>query len=184
MRDNPSPLMMHSPQISQYGLVHQSPPQVPKKVSSISLLWHGFCPVSTWIFVMWWIAVFVCFLRCLFALFFFCRNHSKVLQLWVALKKRSCLLHLWCVVSPSVQPWDKTLINTLRANPQCQATANRVSETPRHAKCTHVHTKHSVYTYCFYAVKKVRPDFAREWFLQFLITKKSLYGTDVNEVLL
>uniref|UniRef100_A0A8C1VVR1 Bromodomain containing 4 n=1 Tax=Cyprinus carpio TaxID=7962 RepID=A0A8C1VVR1_CYPCA len=31
MRDNPSPLMMHSPQISQYGLVHQSPPQAKKE---------------------------------------------------------------------------------------------------------------------------------------------------------
>ncbi|XP_059415410.1 bromodomain-containing protein 4 isoform X5 [Carassius carassius] len=31
MRDNPSPLMMHSPQMSQYTLVHPSPPQVPKK---------------------------------------------------------------------------------------------------------------------------------------------------------
>uniref|UniRef100_A0A8C1SIU5 Bromodomain containing 4 n=1 Tax=Cyprinus carpio TaxID=7962 RepID=A0A8C1SIU5_CYPCA len=31
MRDNPSPLMMHSPQMSQYALVHPSPPQVPKK---------------------------------------------------------------------------------------------------------------------------------------------------------
>ncbi|XP_051994884.1 bromodomain-containing protein 4 isoform X2 [Xyrauchen texanus] len=31
LRDNPSPLMMHSPQISQYGLVHQSPTQVKKE---------------------------------------------------------------------------------------------------------------------------------------------------------
>lgn len=57
MRDNPSPLMMHSPQISQYALVHQSPPQA-KKVSTISifLLWHRFFPVSMWIYMMWCIA--------------------------------------------------------------------------------------------------------------------------------